>query len=180
MCCSPTAAIPITQGMIAVAKRRGIPVVFAIHNFAYTRRPALFAGRLLHRAVRVRAPALSRQVGLDCQALPNPVDWERVRVDRPDPRFVTFVNPALYKGAYPFVRIAQELGRRRPDIPLLVVESRATRQTLGACGLRPSDHPNIQIMPVTTDPRRFWRLTKIAVDALALVGNRKGWSRSRP
>ena len=74
---------------------------------------------------------------------------------------MTFVNPALYKGAYPFVRIAQELGGRRPDIPLLVVESRATRKTLGACGLRPSDHPNIQIMPVTTDPRRFWRLTKI-------------------
>ena len=78
-----------------------------------------------------------------------------------DPRYVTFVNPALCKGAYPFVRIAQELGRRRPDIPLLVVESRATRMTLGACGLRPSDHPHIQIMPVTTDPRRFWRLTKV-------------------
>ena len=27
---------PVTQGMIAVAKRRGIPVVFAIHNFGYT------------------------------------------------------------------------------------------------------------------------------------------------
>ena len=26
----------ITQGMIAVAKRRGIPVIFAIHNFGYT------------------------------------------------------------------------------------------------------------------------------------------------
>ena len=113
--------------------------------------------------VRVRARHYRDRVGLDCQALPNPVDWERVRVANPSPRFVTFVNPARYKGVYPFVRIAKELGRRRPDIPLLVVESRETRKTLGACGLRTADHPNIQIMPVTTDPRRFWRLTKIVL-----------------
>jgi Glycosyltransferase like family/Glycosyl transferases group 1 len=89
------------------------------------------------------------------------VDWDRVRVGPRDPRFVTFINPALYKGVYPFVRIAQELGRRRPDIPLLVVESRGTRQTLGACGLMTADHPDIRIMPITTDPRLFWSLTKV-------------------
>ena len=152
---------PVTQGMIGIARRRGIAVVFALHNFGYTDArhfsdvdycivPSEFARRHYRD-----------KLGLDCRVLPNPVDWERVRVDGGERRYVTFVNPALYKGAYPFVRIAQELGRRRPDIPLLVVESRATKQTLGACGLRPADHPNIQIMPVTTDPRRFWRLTKV-------------------
>ena len=152
---------PITQGMIAAARRRGIPVVFAIHNFGYTDLrqfsavdhcivPSEFAGRHYRE-----------KVGLDCRVLPNPVDWERVRVADAEPRYLTFVNPALYKGAYPFVRIAQELGRRRPDIPLLVVESRATKAMLGFCGLRPADHPHIQVMPVTTDPRRFWRLTKV-------------------
>ena len=50
---------PVTVGMIALAKRRGIPVVFAIHNFAYTDCAALFTGRLLHRAVPVRMRALS-------------------------------------------------------------------------------------------------------------------------
>ena len=115
-------------------------MVFAFHNFAYKHSghfskidycivPSEFARR--HYRDRV---------GLDCQALPNPVDWERVRVANPRPRFVTFVNPAGYKGVYPFVRIAKELGRRRPDIPLLVVESRETRKTLGACGLRTEDH----------------------------------------
>ena len=47
---------------------------------------------------------------------------------------MTFVNPLPEKGVYPFVRIAQELGRRRPDIPLLVVESRGTREMLAAWG----------------------------------------------
>ncbi len=54
-----------------------------------------------------------------------------------------------------------ELGRRRPDIPLLVVESRGTREHLAACGLDLAAAANIQIMPHTTDPRQFWALTKI-------------------
>ena len=152
---------PITQGMIAVAKQRGIPVVFGVHNFQYVDPRAFAQVDFCVVASEFARRHYRDKLGLECQTLPYPVDWERVLVDEREPRYVTFVNPALYKGAYPFVRIAQELGRRRPDIPLLVVESRGTRQTLGACGLRPSDHPNIQIMPVTTDPRRFWRLTKI-------------------
>ena len=153
---------PITHGMIGLARRGGIPVVSRSITSG-TRRLSIFR-QVDHCIVpsRVRAPALSRQAR---PRLPGIAQSGRLgacsRVEDRDPRYVTFVNPALYKGAYPFVRIAQELGRRRPDIPLLVVESRGTRQTLGACGLRPSDHPHIQIMPVTTDPRRFWRLTKI-------------------
>jgi glycosyltransferase involved in cell wall biosynthesis len=152
---------PITQGMIAVARHRRIPVVFAIHNFGYTDIRHFSNVDYCFVPSEFARAHYRDKLGLDCRVLPNPVDWERVRVDDREPRYLTFVNPALYKGAYPFVRIAQELGRRRPDIPLLVVESRATKQTLGECGLRPSDHPNIQIMPVTTDPRWFWRLTKI-------------------
>ena len=70
---------------------------------------------------------------------------------------------ASEKGVYPFARIAHELGRRRPDIPLLVVESRGTKETLGACGLDLEAAGNIHVMTHTTDPRRFWVLTKIAL-----------------
>ena len=43
------------------------------------------------------------KLGLECQALPYPVDWECVRTEDREPRYVTFVNPAPYKGAfYPF------------------------------------------------------------------------------
>ncbi len=103
------------------------------------------------------------KIGLDCRVLPNPVDWDRVRVADHRPRFVTFVNPVLEKGAYAFVRIAHELGRRRPDIPLLVVESRGTRENLAALGLGRDDFVNVQMMPNTIDPRRFYALTRIAL-----------------
>jgi glycosyltransferase involved in cell wall biosynthesis len=153
----------VTRGMMALARRRAVPVVFALHNFSYKDRR--FFSQIDHCIV---ASQFSRRhyrdsLGLNCQVLPNPVDWDRVRVARPDARFVTFVNPAVAKGAYPFVRIARELGRRRPDIPLLIVESRGNRQTLAACGLGAADHPDVHIMPLTTDPRRFWQLTRIAL-----------------
>ncbi len=90
----------ITQGMIDVAKRRGIPVVFAIHNFGYTDLryfsgvdhcivPSEFAGRHYRD-----------KLGLDCRVLPNPVDWDRVRVgaDDREPRYLTFVNPRSTRG----------------------------------------------------------------------------------
>jgi len=154
---------PISQGMIALARRRGIPVVFAIHNFAYTG-PQPFANidygivpsEFARRHYR-------EQFGLDCHVLPNPVAWDRVRVGRRDPRFVTFVNPILEKGVCPFVRIAQELGRRRPEIPFLVVESRGNRRALAAFGLGRDAPVSVELMPNTTDPRQFYAMTRIAL-----------------
>ena len=77
---------PITKGMIALAKHRHIPVVFAFHNFAY--RHAGHFSQVDHCIVpsEFAARHYRDQVGLDCQALPNPVDWERVRVQRPATR----------------------------------------------------------------------------------------------
>jgi hypothetical protein len=44
-----------------------------------------------------------------------------------------------------------------------VVESRGNRGTLAACGLGRDTAVNVRIMPNTTDPRRFYGLTKIAL-----------------
>jgi hypothetical protein len=72
---------PITIGMIAQARQREIPVVFALHNFAYTN-IAFFS----HVDYCLVASDFSRRhyrdrVGLDCQALSYPVDWDRVQVN---------------------------------------------------------------------------------------------------
>jgi len=154
---------PVTVGMITLAKRRGIPVLFAIHNFAYAKAHpfrqvdyCIVPSRFAQRFYRDHAGVLA-------QALPNPVDWQRVRAQSGNRQFVTFVNPSLPKGVYPFARIAAELGRRRPDIPLLIVESRGKKETLAACGVEPSARVNLDVMPNTTDPRRFWKMTRIAL-----------------
>ena len=97
--------------MIARAKLRGVPVAFTLHNFAYTN-PRFFANVDYCLVASEFARRHYRdKVGLDCQALSYPLDWDRVRVERLEPRFVTFVNPCNEKGVYPFARIAHELGR---------------------------------------------------------------------
>jgi hypothetical protein len=83
------------------------------------------ASRALMQALARRgfADHYRKTIGLDCIVLPNLVDLDRVRVERHEPKYVTFVNPAFHKGVYASARIVDELGRRRPEIPLLVVES---------------------------------------------------------
>ncbi len=178
---------PISQGMMALARQRGIIVVFGIHNFGYTGRAAfshvdhcLVASEFARRHYRDK-------LDLDCHVLPYAIDWDRVWVagagrdpqkgDRHledsepvpvlgiarNPRFVTFVNPVLEKGVCAFVRIAQELGRRRPDIPFLVVESRGDRRTLSALGLGRDGDVNVQVMANTNDPRKFYALSRIVL-----------------
>ena len=74
---------PVTQGMIALARRRGIPVVFAIHNFAYTGPQAFRGVDYCIVAVRVRPPALPRppRPGLPGVAQPGRLGSRAGRAD---------------------------------------------------------------------------------------------------
>ena len=64
----------------------------------------------------------ARLLVLDGPVIPDPIPLDRIVVDNGEPQYVTFVNPQLPKGVAVFARIAIELNRKRPDIPLLVVE----------------------------------------------------------
>jgi glycosyltransferase involved in cell wall biosynthesis len=84
-------------------------------------------------------------------------------------RFVTFINPLEIKGVYVFARIARELARRRPDIPILVTQGRSRFDALTepALGLAPHlagqfpieptrDGRNIITMPFLPDSQSFY------------------------
>ena len=62
-------------------------------------------------------------IGLVSTPLEPPIDWETVTAPAEARAFVTFVNPAPHKGLFLFARLADMLGARRADIPLLVVQS---------------------------------------------------------
>ena len=85
--------------------------------------------------------------------IPDPIRLDRVIAEDPDPRYVTFVNPQPEKGLTVFARIALELGRRRPDIPLLVVEGRGTSDALARLPVDLSGLTNLNRMANTPDPR---------------------------
>ncbi len=104
-----------------------------------------------------------RRVGIDGVAIPNPIRLGKVIAESPEPRYVTFINPQPEKGVTVFARIALELGRRRPDIPLLVVEGRGTADGLAGLPVDLSGLTNLHRMANTADPRDFYRVSRIVL-----------------
>jgi glycosyltransferase involved in cell wall biosynthesis len=156
---------PANRAMMAEARTRGAPVVFHLHNFAYVDAdPGVFADVAVPLVPTDYARRLyARRPGLRCTFLPLPLRRDRVlAVDR-RPRYVTFVNPQLLKGVAVVARIALELGRRRPEIPLLIVEGRAGADDLGRLGLDLSGLENLHRMANTPDPRDFYGLSRVAL-----------------
>ena len=174
--------VVLTYGGDAVAiavqklvKHYAIAIVFGLHNFSYHN---VSPFRLVDR-IFVPTEYAQRhyrdKLGLDCEVLPLVMDAERVRTHHA-PRdghkpadgtrsvpatFVTFVNPEPRKGVHVFARIAEVLSRRRPDIPLLMVEGAAKRRFLSALGIDLGGLKNVTIWPNTPDPRKFYAVTKL-------------------
>jgi len=112
---------------------------------------------------------------MDCRAFTAGVlDYERettmdevlagpgvpARAADPEPIYVTSVNPQQSKGMSVFARIAIELDRRRPDIPLLVVEGRGRAGSLEMLPAELSGLRNLNCMINTPDPRDFYRVSR--------------------
>jgi glycosyltransferase involved in cell wall biosynthesis len=75
-------------------------------------------------------------------------------------RYLTYIDPRPAKGVTVFARIAVELGTRRPDIPILVVEGRAAAAGLAESGLDLSGLTNLHRMAAPHDIRELHRVTK--------------------
>ncbi len=183
---------PAAMALQAMAKRRGIAVVFALHNFSYTdRAPFAMADRVVVPTEFARRH-YREKLGLECEVLPLAIDPERVKVgsgeNRPHPgplpegegdllpapcsplpaSCVTFVNPEPRKGIHVFARIAEVLSRRRPDIPLLMVEGVSKASFLPKLGIDPAlvknVHSHAQLARRTAVPCSYQALAHAFAD----------------
>ncbi len=104
----------------------GIPMVMVLHNLGYKDR------RCFESAADVLVPTqfMARQyapfVGRMPTVLPLPIDEQQILSKNHDPIMTTLINPAYEKGLLLYLRLADMLCQQRPDIPLLIVEARAT------------------------------------------------------
>ncbi len=153
----------LAREVIARAKRRGLAVVFCLHNFAYHDAALFRPVDAVWTPSRFAQDHYRKSLGLDCTAIPNVFDWSRVRCLDVQGRYVTFVNPEPNKGVTIFARIALELGRRRPDVPLLVVEGRGRAGWVGRTDLDLSGLTNLHVMSNTPDPRDFYRVSRLVL-----------------
>lgn len=144
------------------ASQKGIPTVFSIRNYGYED-PRWFTWA---SHVLTCSPYLSRYYeqtsGISSEGIVSPIDWRDVLSPEESRSFVTFVNPSLAKGAAVFARFADMLGSRRPDIPVLVVQSAADATSLNSIpGIDFSRYPQIMASPPVPHPRDFFELTRI-------------------
>ena len=101
-------------------------------------------------------------MGLVSTPIDPPIEWLSVLAPVESRAFVTFVNPSLHKGLLLFARLADMLGRR-PDIPILVVQSGHSGGSLNAIpGVDFGRHRIMAAPPVPT-PAVFFALTRMLV-----------------
>jgi len=102
------------------------------------------------------------KIGLVSTPLEPPLDWSTVVAPSDSRAFVTFVNPAPHKGLFLFARLADMLGSRRPDIPVLVVQSGQSGGSLNNIpGIDFSRYPQVMAAPPVQTPREYFALTRI-------------------
>jgi len=102
------------------------------------------------------ADELHESTGRPCLVLPDFLDPSTVRADAGDHKYLAYFDPGPANGLAAFARIADELGRLRPDIPLLVVAGPEGRAALDACGLDLKRHNTVNLMRTPADPRVAW------------------------
>ncbi len=102
------------------------------------------------------------KIGLESTPLEPPIDWSTVVAPTESRAFVTFVHPARHKGLLLFARLADMLGKRRPDIPILVVQSGLTAGALNSIpGVDFSAYPQIMAAPPVPIAAEYFALTRI-------------------
>lgn len=155
---------PMIGAAMQVARRRGVVTTFTLRSFGYDSRSYFEHADHVFTCSQFLTDHYRERVGIASTPLEPPIDWATVVAPTEARAFVTFVHPAPHKGLYLFARLADLLGARRPDIPLLVVQSGHTAGSLnGIPGLDFSRYPQIMAAPAVPTPSDYFALTRVLV-----------------
>jgi glycosyltransferase involved in cell wall biosynthesis len=153
---------PMIFESMAQARRRGTITAFAVRGFGYDD-PASFRDvDYAFTCSQYLTDVYREKIGLFSTPLEPPIDWSTVVAPEDSRAFVTFVNPSRHKGLMLFARLADMLGSRRPDIPVLVVQSGQSGGALNAIpGIDFSKFPQIMAAPPVPTPADYFALTRV-------------------
>jgi len=152
-------------GLFRAAKQRGATTVFTLFNFAYFHTDCFQNIDTIHVPSRYAAEVYHKRLGITTVPIPLVMNEDKILASSPPEsrKYVTFVNPQPHKGVYVFARIAGILASKRPDIPLLVVESRAVGRSLLHTGLSLTELGNVSVMRNTPNPSEIYGVSKIVL-----------------
>jgi glycosyltransferase involved in cell wall biosynthesis len=154
-------AHPMVLAALARAHDLGITTAFAVRGFGYYDRRYFEHVDHAFTCSGYLTAVYREKTGLVTTPLEPPLDWSDVLAPDDARRFVTFVHPAPHQGLLVFARLATMLGSRRPDIPMLVVQSGRSAGQLNALGVDFSRYPQILACPPVPCPADFLALTRI-------------------
>lgn len=142
-------------------------VVQMVHNLEFLHPDAFEHSDAVWVPSVYSAQRYEREAGVRATAIYPPLDPAQVVHDARDPRRVLFVSPTPAKGGYVVMRLLHELRAGRPDIPVEVIEGRATFADLCAeaarHGLAIADHPHLLITPSVPRPRDVFARARVLV-----------------
>jgi glycosyltransferase involved in cell wall biosynthesis len=153
---------PMIFAAMRDARRRGIVTAFAVRGYGYDQASYFEAVNHVFTCSRFLTGVYRDRIGLISTPLEPPIDWSTVVAPESSRAFVTFVNPVAHKGLMLFARLADMLGSRRPDIPVLVVQSSQSGGALNNIpGIDFSKYPQIMAAPPVPAPADYFALTRL-------------------
>jgi glycosyltransferase involved in cell wall biosynthesis len=155
-------AHPMIQAVMARARERRVTTAYAVRGFGYYE-PRYFQ-HVDHAFTcsQFLTDLYRDKVRLISTPMEPPIDWSTVVAPTESRAFVTFVHPAPHKGLMLFARLADMLGSRRSDIPILVVQSGQSGGALNAIpGLDFTKYPQIMAAPPVPTPADYFALTRV-------------------
>jgi glycosyltransferase involved in cell wall biosynthesis len=155
-------AHPMIREAMARARQRDVTTAFAVRGFGYYEPRYFEAVDHVFTCSQYLSDVYRDKVGLRSTPIEPPIDWPSVVAPTESRAFVTFVHPAPHKGLLLFARLADMLGSRRPDIPILVVQSGQSGGSLNDIpGLDFGRYPQIMAAPPVPRPADYFALTRI-------------------
>jgi glycosyltransferase involved in cell wall biosynthesis len=147
------------------ARHRGAKVVFGLRNFGYLVPDGIAEVDGILAASQFLSDRYRQVLGVESTALPLPLEMEDVLAPERQPIFVTMINPSPEKGLMVFARIAEEVARRRPNVAILVIESRGSAGRLAGAALAGGFdlrlHDNILTSNAVPLPRDIYAGTRV-------------------
>lgn len=155
-------AHPMIGVALATARKRGVTTVFTVRGFGYYERRYFEHADHVFTCSQYLTDLYRERVGLISTPIEPPIEWAKVIAPTEARAFVTFVHPAPHKGLLLFARLAEMLGQRRPDVPILVIQSGQSGGSLNAIpGIDFGRYPQIMAAPPASTPAEYFALTRI-------------------
>ena len=146
------------------ARAAGCKVVFGLRNHGYKDADWLREFEGVLTCSEYLSGVYRDTLGLVSTGLPSPLDEAETIAPEREPIFFTAINPSVEKGVFFLARLAEELAARRPDVPMLFIESRGSGGMLVQAGLAGGfdlrRHESLMFAPAVAKPAEIFRGTR--------------------